>query len=578
MIRNLSEAEFLPRLGLAVGIYILWAAFFLSLAAFENGGVKVLVAIPVLLSAILFGMRGAVLGTMVGIVGHFGLHAIAGTGSFGDFIQDGNLINGAVLLSIALMVGYFNRYKSDGASEVVQKSVDTLRGQERNLLREQLNTISMEFNASAHRKLVITEVTRCAATHISRALRPDFLAIAVADLENRKITVEQAIGVRMLGFTYGDVRSVSEALNDSLSAGELIAVNHEELVELTGTSHVAAATLEAGLRSALIANFRKDDGDLVAQIWIGSAGQAQYSDLEVGFIAQMAGHFKSAVENARNSESLKQLQRHLVAQNELLAQMQDGVEGAEGELRLSNNQLTHLNESKTQFMSEVAHEIKSPLAVMIGYADILRFDTEHMGSDQRKYAASIEGSARQLEVLIDDLSDITNMESGHFNTVKKPHDVMKVVKSVVEGLKVSNPKFEMRIQLSDFITDFEVDGDPARLSQVFTNLISNALKYSSEDQFVEISARKAAGKLRIAIIDRGLGISDSDLEQLFTPYFRSMNTEVRHRPGTGLGLFLSKSLVEEHGGSLTVSSKVGVGSTFTVELSPSSNSAIASAA
>jgi signal transduction histidine kinase len=230
-------------------------------------------------------------------------------------------------------------------------------------------------------------------------------------------------------------------------------------------------------------------------------------------------------------------------------------------------------------MSEVAHEIKSPLAVMIGYADLLRFDAVNLGSDQREYATAIEKSARQLAVLIDDLSDITNIESGHFTTAKEPHNVMKVISSVTDGLKVSDPDIDRRLTVSDSLFDFEVEGDPARLSQVFTNLISNALKYSDGDQPVEVSTVKTENNsVRISIIDRGLGIAEEDVEKLFTPYFRSMNPEATQRPGTGLGLFLSRSIIEQHGGTLTLSTQVGIGSTFTVELPSSLNTPLADAA
>jgi len=370
----------------------------------------------------------------------------------------------------------------------------------------------------------------------------------------------------MLGFAVGDVRSVSEAINDSVSTGGLVVLNETELKDIQGNSHFAAAALEAGIRSVLALNCRNEDDEIVAQVWICSTDVDRYTDLEVGFVSQISDHLNSAVINARNSESVKQLQRYLVGQNERFAQMQDGIESTEGELRLSHQLLTELNESKTQFMSEVAHEIKSPLAVMIGYADLLRFDVENLSADQREFATSIETAARQLTVLIDDLSDIAKIETGHFTTSKESHDVLQVVNSVVDGLRVSSSEYARRLRWVSPIGDFSVDGDPSRLSQVFTNLITNALKYSDENEFVEVSTMISDGRVQLLVADRGLGISTDDMDLLFSPYFRSTNPEAKQRPGTGLGLFLSKSIVEEHGGNLTVSSRMGIGSTFTVEL------------
>ena len=203
---------------------------------------------------------------------------------------------------------------------------------------------------------------------------------------------------------------------------------------------------------------------------------------------------------------------------------------------------------------------------MIGYADLLRFDTENLGTDQREYADSIEKSARQLAVMIDDLSDISNIESGHFSTAKVEHDVVSIVKSVIDGLLLSNMLNAERLDQTGVTETQIIDGDPARLSQVFTNLITNALKYSPTDQKIVISATTVDGKFEFSVKDAGLGISESDLSRLFTPYFRSSNPDALVREGTGLGLFLSRSIVEAHGGTLTVSSKVGLGSTFSVKL------------
>ncbi len=98
--------------------------------------------------------------------------------------------------------------------------------------------------------------------------------------------------------------------------------------------------------------------------------------------------------------------------------MQDGVERAEGELRLSNQRLVEINKTKSEFLAEVAHEFKTPLTVIIGYADMLRTDVDRIEAEQRSFAESIEKSARQLTTLIDDLTDITQIDSGHFSNSK----------------------------------------------------------------------------------------------------------------------------------------------------------------
>jgi len=590
MIRNLVEADFSRRLGLVVSSFLLWIAVFTSLVFSGVTGAQALIVVPVACTYFLFGIRGSIAGSTFGLLAFGAINVATGTDTFSVLIRDGNVVNVAVLISFALAIGYTrnafaeqrvsdrgtsDRIPSPSIDPEIEGWVDMHQVEQR---REQLFAIATEFNSSAHRSTEVVDVSRSVVSHISRALNPDFMAVAVADQENRSITVEQTLGMGLSGFSAGDVRSVTEALADPVSEFELSIMSGNELGELSEHSHFSSSAVESGIQSALISTLRDKD-DLVAQIWICSTNADQYEDLEIEFISHISDHMKSAIVNARNSESLKQLQQYLVGQNEMFAQMQDGIESTEGELRLNHEQLTEMNESKTQFMSEVAHEIKSPLAVMIGYADLLRFDAVNLGPEQREYATSIEQAARQLTVLIDDLSDITNIESGHFTTAKEPHNVVKVIESVTDGLKISDPVIDRRLVVLDSLFEFEVEGDPARLSQVFTNLITNALKYSDESEPVEISTvRTQSGSVRVSISDRGLGISDEDLEKLFTPYFRSMNPEAKQRPGTGLGLFLSKSIIDQHGGTLTVVSDLGIGSTFTVELPSSSGIQLADVA
>ena len=175
-------------------------------------------------------------------------------------------------------------------------------------------------------------------------------------------------------------------------------------------------------------------------------------------------------------------------------------------------------------------------------------------------------SVQRLRGLAEDLGDVSKMESGGFSISKRPHDICAVMKSVVEDLEITASNLNRRIEYTATSAVQMIDGDPVRLAQVFTNLITNALKYSSDDRPVEVIVASGPSGLKVVVTDYGLGMSKTDQENLFVPFFRSTNPEVLNRTGTGLGLVLAKSIVEEHGGNLSVSSKLGSGSTFTVEL------------
>lgn len=577
MVRNLISVGFIPRLGLAVGVFLLWAVIFLSLSSTYQTSPNGLIAIPVFLSAILFGVRGAVIASLIGVVSYSLIYWATGAGPLSVLTHGNGPFNTAVLFGVSAMIGYGRLLQRADTSD--DNTVATGTGEFGNdsaVLRAQLKSIASDFSENVHNSLDLSEVSKCVAVYVGRALAPDFFAIAVADLENRKISVRQSIGMHLPGFGVDDYRLVSEALSDPMGAGEVSVSRADKLEELKNRSHIATMAVDVGLRTMLSINIR-EGVELVAQVWIGSNNPYAFSPAEIDFADRISVHVKSAVVNARNSESILDLQRYLVGQNERLAIMQDGVEYAEAELRVAHEQLIDLSDSKTQFMSEVAHEIKTPLSVMIGYADILRFDTDNLADEQREFAEAIEKSARQMAVLIDDLSDITNIESGRFTTDKRHHDVLGVWNSVIDGLKISSDEIKSRLVYSGATAGEYVDGDPDRLGQVFTNLMTNALKYSSVDEVVEVTYETVDNTIKFSVTDRGLGISEEDIEGLFTPYFRSSNPSALEREGTGLGLFLSRSIVEEHGGTINVSSTVGEGSTFSVEL-PLADSEIDTAA
>jgi signal transduction histidine kinase len=191
------------------------------------------------------------------------------------------------------------------------------------------------------------------------------------------------------------------------------------------------------------------------------------------------------------------------------------------------------------------------IAAIVGYAR--RFETGRIAAT--RLASSTQGQLDRLDTESQLLSRLS-IEIGRSSTVE----------STLNAAHAAAVGQEHRIECSIPATELIVDCDPIRLAQVFTNLITNALKYSSKEQPVKVTVESDTEQVRISVSDRGLGISESDREKLFSPFFRSTNPEALQNTGTGLGLVLAKSIVEQHDGNLRVLSEFGYGSTFTVEL------------
>lgn len=223
------------------------------------------------------------------------------------------------------------------------------------------------------------------------------------------------------------------------------------------------------------------------------------------------------------------------------------------------------NHAKSEFVSRMSHELRTPLNAILGFGQLLEEDPQ--GSDAHENVQYILRGGRLLLGLINELLDIARIESGRISLSLEPvcvRDALQEVMDLVEPLAA-----ERSVRLASIPTDASdrsVPADLQRLRQVLLNLLSNAIKYNRVGGTVTVGCAEIEGaRLRITVSDEGAGITHDDLERLFTPFER-LGVERTEVEGTGLGLTVSKSLVEAMGGSISVQSEPGRGSIFVVEL------------
>ena len=225
------------------------------------------------------------------------------------------------------------------------------------------------------------------------------------------------------------------------------------------------------------------------------------------------------------------------------------------------------NRAKSDFLSRMSHELRTPLNAMIGFAQLLGLDREPgLVPHQREWTQQIQRAGWHLLEMINETLDLARIESGAVQLKLVPLDLAPMVaacRALVAGQAAQRP-VALHEQLSPLVPG--VMGDTTRLKQVLTNLLSNAIKYNRAGGSVQISSRPGApGQIEIAITDTGLGMNEAQLQALFQPYNR-LGREGSNIEGTGIGLVISKRLTELMGGTLAVSSREGVGSTFTLTL------------
>lgn len=225
-----------------------------------------------------------------------------------------------------------------------------------------------------------------------------------------------------------------------------------------------------------------------------------------------------------------------------------------------------IDRMKSDFVSIVSHELRTPLTSIKGYLDLVLMGAAGPTSKQQESFLQIaKSNTDRLHALVSDLLDISRMESGKVELDVQVVSLLQVVEQVAKSMRKEFQDKGLTLAVDVPPELPEILGDPARISQILMNLLSNACKYTREGGAI-LRVRPGTRALQIDVVDTGVGISFEDQDKLFTPFFRAEDKAVRQETGSGLGLTITKSLVEMHGGELRVKSKPGMGSTFTFTL------------
>jgi len=210
-----------------------------------------------------------------------------------------------------------------------------------------------------------------------------------------------------------------------------------------------------------------------------------------------------------------------------------------------------------EVISTVSHELRSPLTSVKGYTSLLLNRWERLGEAQKlMMLEQVQHDADRVTRLVAELLDISRLETGRLILRRQLVDLVALVQQVLEKVRMMEADLEVSVAFDENFP--RVYADPDKIEQVLTNLVENAAKYA-DPKGMRVVGATGAGEVEVAVIDKGAGIPQSDLPRVFTKFFRRAET----RPtGSGLGLWISRGLVEAHGGKLVVESTKGEGSTF----------------
>ena len=400
-------------------------------------------------------------------------------------------------------------------------------------------------DALGHRVDVLEAANRCAralgsALEIEEAFSAfirelrglvPFDRTAIVLVENEKATTIATAGAGAQEvFPPGSTGPLHGSVLERVLDGQLVVRRDLEDTEYPEDARLVALGLRSELVAPLVVGVRT-----IGMLSLSRRTVDAFSSEEVELVALLGRLVATAVQNIRAYEA----ERHTV------------------------EELRRLSALRADFVSLVSHELRSPMAAVIGAARTLQERWRTLAPGQREaFLALIADETNRLAALIGDVLDTSRIEAGTFSYSFSDVDLGRLVEDAVATVSVGQDSVEVRATVLEPLPTIRGDGE--RLRQVLSNLIDNAIKYSPEGDVVEVEARPDDGVVRISVTDHGPGIPREQRGLIFEKFGRADTPNAK--PGTGLGLFIARSIAEAHGGTLEVRSRPQAGSTFELTL------------
>lgn len=227
-------------------------------------------------------------------------------------------------------------------------------------------------------------------------------------------------------------------------------------------------------------------------------------------------------------------------------------------------QVKEANDTKDLFTNTVAHELRAPLTAIRGLASMIS-ESKDVSTENLRNAKNIDLAASRLVTIVGDLLDVARIQSGQLIIEKQQIDVQMTINSVIDTMQSQANEKHIALKQEGTTGQFFVTTDPKRLHQALTNVVSNAIKYTPSGS-ITIAIADIGQNVELRIKDTGMGISADNQKNLFTPFFRVKRQEVSTIVGTGLGMFITKQLIERLGGSIGIESIKGIGTHVVIVL------------
>ena len=250
---------------------------------------------------------------------------------------------------------------------------------------------------------------------------------------------------------------------------------------------------------------------------------------------------------------------------EELTKLNNELANLQRELSKKNIELENLNNLKNRFLGMAAHDLRNPLGLMYSYAGLIEDKSDRLSSDQKEYLDIVKKMSMSMIQLVNELLDYSVIESGHINLSIEGYNVVELIANSVNLYQRFADKKSIQI---DYVSSHPVliaEIDKSKIEQVVSNLLTNAIKYSEKNTKVRVYISDKSDKIRFAVEDEGQGMTEKECLTLFRPFQKTSAVATGGESSTGLGLFISKRIIEAHQGHIWVNSEKGKGSIFYLE-------------
>jgi two-component system, sensor histidine kinase and response regulator len=286
-------------------------------------------------------------------------------------------------------------------------------------------------------------------------------------------------------------------------------------------------------------------------------GTQRCTQEDLDLLMTIASHVAVAIDNAQTYQDVEKLAQTL----------EERVEARTQDLQAANARLQELDRLKSSFVSIVSHELRTPMTSIKGLVEnMLDGLTGDLNDRQAFYLGRVKYNVERLTRMINDLLDLSRIEAGRMDLNQQPVNLVSLASEVVEALQPMAQERSLSLEAHLSSPVGLIQGDRDKLTQIFTNLINNALKFTESPGTVRVEVKQQKSSLiHVCIVDTGCGIPAEEQQTIFERFYRGQSSELKNR-GAGLGLAITKSLVELHGGSIWVESNPGEGSRFCFNL------------